>query len=157
MARGGWGGQGWSGWPGVVGVARIKFLPLLPFIIHSPLFSPFSHLFPSPSPPPNFLFQAILQARLHNVGGSTMSVGLQRRWLCNVDGSLQRLWLSTTSVALQCPWFYNIRGSTTSPPKHFNSGKGFKVEYRFNGFRVRLRFMVRFRFKVRLTAMVKFG
>ena len=59
--------------------------------------------------------------------------------------------------SLQCPWFYNIRGCTTSPPKHFDSGKGFKVEYRFNGFRVRLRFMVRFRFKVRLTAMVKFG
>ena len=55
--------------------------------------------------------------------------------------ALQCRWSSTTYVALynvhgslQCPWFYNIRGCTTSPPKHFDSGKGFKVEYRFNGF-----------------------
>ena len=118
----------------MVGAARIKSLPLKPFITHSPPF-------PTSSPRlPLLLISLYRQPQLHNVGGSAMSMEFY-----NVCGSLQ------------CPWFYNIRGCTTSPPKHFDSGKGFKVEYRFNGFRVRLRFMVRFRFKVRLTAMVKFG
>ena len=140
VAWGGWGGRGGLGWSEWPGLNPFHYYPLSSILPHSPPF-------PTSSPPlPLLLISLSRQSRLHNIGGSAVSMELY-----NVCGSLQRPWLSTMSVVLQYPWLYNFPSKATQVRVlRLNIGSMVSV-------RVRLRFMVRFRFKVRLTIMVKFG